>query len=436
MNTEKIKGIDDETSSGSEDMPVYRHYADYLVKKAMNDPGSVDDFLRHTIFTDSLWQEKVIGLRKKDIRGFRGRGSLQRDDLNKAIKRETLDGGLVFNNARIIIEGEASLAVEDIYQLLRQEAAALAPEEERLPLVGAIISLADSPIHRINKKPWPFLEITDILGPRTSISFASINLYLIEADFYEGYFRNLWQHWSQAEAKRILDKSFSSLLLSYWTRRLWLNQDTVQGVRDRLDALKGFLDTIWDKTRYGRIFYETMKLFKGFSKLIRFFDERGLKMKSFADTMPAPTRKIYEEVLVAPVVKRLTHEYGEKLKQGELEKEKAEKEREKIEAELERERAEKEKERIEAELEKERIEARLERERVEKERIEAEMARERAEKEIRATCQQVILNKFPDVSGSALVAVNQLSFSQCNQLLRGLERVRDVRDCETFLKSL
>jgi hypothetical protein len=144
-----------------------------------------------------------------------------------------------------------------------------------------------------------------------------------------------------------------------------------------------------------------------------FFNKGGVKMKSFADTMPEPTRKIYEEVLVAPVVKRLTQEYGEKLKQLEMERET---EREKTEANLIR------------------IETKLIKQRIEKEKAGAEM--DRAEKEIRATCQQLIFNKFPDVSGGVLVAVNQLSFSQCNQLLRGLEKVKDVHDCGAFLKNL
>ncbi|MEW6380300.1 MAG: hypothetical protein AB1611_11935, partial [bacterium] len=113
-----------------------------------------------------------------------------------------------------------------------------------------------------------------------------------------------------------------------------------------------------------------------------------------------PTRKIYEEVLVAPVIKK----YEEKLQQVEMERE-----RERIE-------------KAEAELERE--------------KLEAEIEREKAEKEIRATCQQVIFNKFPDVSGGVLVAVNQLSFSQCNQLLRGLEKIKDAHDCEAFIKNL
>jgi len=169
--------------------------------------------------------------------------------------------------------------------------------------------------------------------------------------------------------------------------------------------------TIWNKTQYGRIFYETMVFFKDLPELAHFFDEGGLKMKSFADTMPEPTRKIYEEVLVAPVVKRLTQEYGEKLKLVELERE-----RERAEATLERERAE-------ARLEIERAETKLEMERAEKE-------------ELRATCQQVIFNRFPDISAAALVAMNQLSFSQCNQLLRGLEKIRDAQECEAFLRDL
>jgi hypothetical protein len=375
-------------------MPAYRHYYDYLIKRAMSDLGSMDDFLRHVLFTDSLWQRKVIGF-GKDVREFEG--TLQREDLNKAIKQETLDGGFLFHNARVIIEGEDSISVEDIYQLLRQEAAVLEPGQTRKALVALIISLSDSPIHRIDKKPCPFLEITNILGPKTFIGFASINLYLIDVDFYENYFGSLSQNWSQAEVECVLDRSFGSMLLSYWTRRLWLGKNKVQGVMGRLDALKGFLDNVWDKTQYGRIFYETMVLFKDLPELAQFFDEGGLKMKSFADTMPEPTRKIYEEVLVAPVVKRLSQEHGEKLKQVELEREKAEAKLEKTEAELEK---------------------------------------EKAEKDLRATCQQVIFNKFPDVSAGALVAVNQLSFSQCNQLLRGLEKFRDAHECEAFLKNL
>ena len=41
-------------------------------------------------------------------------------------------------------------------------------------------------------------------------------------------------------------------------------------------------------------------------------------MKSFADTMPKYTRKIYEEVLVAPVVKRLKEEFKEEIKEEKL----------------------------------------------------------------------------------------------------------------------
>lgn len=380
-------------------MPAYRHYADYLVKRAMSDLGSMDDFLRHVLFTDSLWQRKVMGF-SKDIRGVEG--TLQREDLNKAIKQETLDGGFLFHNARVIIEGEDSLSVEDIYQLLRQEAAVLEPGQTRKALVALIISLSDSLIHRIDKKPCPFLEITNILGPKTFIGFASINLYLIDVDFYQDYFRSLSQNWSQAEVELVLDRSFGSMLLSYWARRLWLGKDKVQEAMGRLEALKDFLDTIWNKTQYGRIFYETMVFFKDLPELIHFFDERGLKMKSFADTMPEPTRKIYEEVLVAPVIKA----YEEKLKQEEIEREKTEAKLEKTEAKLER------------------------------ERIEAELEKEKAEKDLRMTCQQVISNKFPDISASALVAVNQLNFSQCNQLLRGLENIGDVHACEAFLKNL
>jgi hypothetical protein len=403
-------------------MAAYRHYADYIVKRAMSDLGSMDDFLRHVLFTDALWQQRVMGF-GKEIRGFEG--TLQREDLNKAIKQETLDGGFLFHNARVIIEGEDSISVEDIYQLLRQEAAVLEPGQTRKALVALIISLSDSPIHRIDKKPCPFLEITNILGPKTFIGFASINLYLIDVDFYQDYFASLSRNWSQAEAERVLDRSFDSLLLSYWARRLWLVKDKAQEAMSRLDALKGFLDTIWNKTQYGRIFYETMVLFKDLPELAQFFDEGGLKMKSFVDTMPEPTRKIYEEVLVAPVVKR----YEEKLKREELE-------RERIEAELEKEKAAAalEKEKAAAALEKEKAAAALEKERA---AAELEREREKAEKEeLRATCQQVIFNKFPDISGGALVAVNQLNSSQCNQLLRGLDKIRDVHACEAFLKNL
>ncbi|MEW6379853.1 MAG: hypothetical protein AB1611_09620 [bacterium] len=357
-------------------MPAYRHYADYLIKRAMSDLGSMDDFLRHVLFTDSFWQQKVIGL-GKDIQKFEG--PLKREDLNKAIKQETLDGGFLFHNARVIIEGEDSLEVEDIYQLLRQEAAVLEPGQKRKALIALIVSLSDSPIHRIDRKPCPFLEITNILGPRTFIGFASINLYPIDEGFYQDYFGSLSRNWCQAEVESVLDRSFSSMLLSYWARRLWLSKDSLQEAMGRLEALKSFLDCIWNKTQYGRIFYETMVLFKDLPELVHFFDEGGLKMKSFVDTMPEPARKIYEEVLVAPVVKRLTQEFEGKLQQAELEK---------------------------------------------------------AEQEIRATCQQVIFNKFPDVSAAALVAVNRLSFSQCNQLLRKLEKIKDVHDCEAFVKNL
>jgi chromosome segregation ATPase len=164
-------------------------------------------------------------------------------------------------------------------------------------------------------------------------------------------------------------------------------------------------------------------LFRDLPELAQFFDEGGLKMKSFVDTMPEPTRKIYEEVLVAPVVKV----YEEKLKQAQMEKTEAKLERERIEAELEKTEAELEK--TEAELEK--TEAELE-----KERIEAKLEKEKVEGNLRTTCQQVILNKFPNISAGALMAVNQLSFSQHNQLLRGLDKIRDVHECEAFLKNL
>ena len=134
-------------------MEQYRHYADYLIKMAMSDGVSVDHFLHYVLFTDSLWQQKVLRP-AREVRGFEG--SWQRANLNKAIKQETLDGGLLFDNVRIIIEGESSLSTEDIYQLLRQEAAALKPGERRLPLIGVIISLARSSIHLIDKKAHPF----------------------------------------------------------------------------------------------------------------------------------------------------------------------------------------------------------------------------------------------------------------------------------------
>jgi hypothetical protein len=66
-------------------MPAYRHYADYLIKRAMSDLGSMDDFLRYVLFSDALWQQKVIGFGKA-IREFEG--PLQREDLNKAIKQK------------------------------------------------------------------------------------------------------------------------------------------------------------------------------------------------------------------------------------------------------------------------------------------------------------------------------------------------------------
>jgi len=38
-----------------------------LVKKAMSDPGSVDDFLQYTFFNGSLWRKKLIGSRKNTM---------------------------------------------------------------------------------------------------------------------------------------------------------------------------------------------------------------------------------------------------------------------------------------------------------------------------------------------------------------------------------
>ena len=165
------------------------------------------------------------------------------------------------------------------------------------------------------------------------------------------------------------------------------------------------------------IFYETFVLFKEeLAQLCNYFDEGGVRMKSFVDTMPKEARRIYEEVLVKPVIK----EYSEKLRQIELEKERAEKQKE---------RAEKHKERAEREKEREKAERERERERAERER-------ERAEKELRMTCQEVVANRFPDISSSALMAVNRLSFSKCNQLLKELDRISDAHECEAFLKSL
>ncbi len=379
-------------------MQIYRHYADYLIKRAMSDLGSMDNFLRHVLFTDSLWRSKLLG-QDKDIRSLEG--LFQREDLNKAIKQETLDGGILFYNARVIIEGENSISVEDIYQLLRQEAAVLEPGEKRLPLIAVIISLADSYIHRVDQGSYPFLEVTNILGPKTFIGFASINLYLIDSGFYEKYFENLFQSWTQGKVEDILNRSFSSLLLSYWVRRLWLEKDRSGQVKDRLEALKRFLDNIWQTARYSSIFYETFVLFRQeLPDLADYFDQGGVKMKSFVDSMPKAAREIYEEVLVTPVIK----EYGEKLKQVELERV----------IERERERAERER----------------------AEWAEREREHERAEKELIATCQQVVLNKFPDIPAKLLLAINQMNFSKCNQLLRELGTVSDVQGFEAILEKL
>jgi hypothetical protein len=384
-------------------MEQYRHYADYLIKMAMSDGVSVDYFLRYVLFTDSLWQPKTLGLGKR-IQELEG--PWQRVNLNKVIKQETLDGGLLFDNARIIIEGESSLSAEDIYQLMRQEAAALKPGERRLPLIAVIISLARSPIHLIHKKACPFLEVTKILGPKTFIGFASINLYSIDLAFYQDYMREFFQDWSQEKAEYILNRSFSSLLLGYCARQLWLRKDSDSDLSDKLKALNGFLERTWKKAAYAHVFYETLFFFrKDLPDLYNYFDEGGKKMKSFADTMPKDLRELYEEVLVTPVIK----EYQEKLKHLELEKERAERE-------MEKERAEKEMERAEKEMEKERA--------------------GKEEGELRGTCQVVISHRFPDISTGALVSINQLSFSGCSHLLRELEKISTVHDCEILLKNL
>ncbi len=52
-------------------MEAYRHYPDYLIKKAMSDLGSVEAFLRYVLFADSLWKPKVLGL-DKNIKGLEG----------------------------------------------------------------------------------------------------------------------------------------------------------------------------------------------------------------------------------------------------------------------------------------------------------------------------------------------------------------------------
>lgn len=377
-------------------MEQYRHYADYLVKMAMSDGVSVDYFLRYVLFTDSLWQSKILRLGKR-VQGLEG--PWQRVNLNEVIKQETLDGGLLFDNVKIIIEGESSLSAEDIYQLMRQEAAALKPGERRLPLIAVIISLARSSIHLIQKKDCPFLEVTKILGPKTFVGFASINLYSIDLAFYQEYMKEFFQDWSQEKAEHILNRSFSSLLLGYCVRQLWLRKEGDSDLSDRLSALNGFLERIWKKAAYAHIFYETLGFFrKDLPDLYNYFDEGGIKMKSFIDTIPEGTREIYEAVLVTPVIK----EYQERLKHLEMEKE--------------MERAEKEMERAEKEKEKQRA--------------------EKEEDELRKTCECVVSHKFPDISAIALVSINQLSFSDCSFLLRELEKISNVHDCESFLKNL
>lgn len=174
------------------------------------------------------------------------------------------------------------------------------------------------------------------------------------------------------------------------------------------------LDTIWSRTTYTSLFYEALVFFKQqLPDLVDYFDEGGIKMKSFVDTMPKAVRDIYEEVLVRPVVKKYGEklkQYGDKLRQVELEKK----------LEVERERAERERERAVLERERER----------------AELERDRAEKELRATCLQAVANKFPDISAKALLTINQLSFSQCNKLLIELGVIADVHNYELFLKKL
>ncbi|MEW6381622.1 MAG: hypothetical protein AB1611_18750 [bacterium] len=402
-------------------MEQYRHYADYLIKMAMSDAASVDHFLRYVLFTDSLWQPRIIRLGKR-VQGLEG--PWQRVNLNEVIKQETLDGGLLFDNVRIIIEGESSLSAEDIYQLLRQEAAALKPGEKRLPLIAVIISLARSSVHLIRKKAHPFLEVTKILGPKTFIGFASINLHSIDIAFYQEYMRELFQDWSLKKAEHILNGSFSSLLLGYCVRQLWLRKDTDNDLSDKLGVLKGFLERIWKKAAYANIFYETLGFFiKDLPDLYNYFDEGGIKMKSFIDTIPKGTREIYKEVLVTPVVK----EYQEKLKQLKMEKKRAEKEKKR--AEKERERTEKEMERERAEKERERTEKEMERERAEKER-------EKEKSELQKTCQLVVSHRFPDIPAASLMSISQLSFSDCSHLLRELEGISNAHDCEILIENL
>jgi len=105
-------------------------------------------------------------------------------------------------------------------------------------------------------------------------------------------------------------------------------------------------------------------------------------------------------------------EYEEKLRLVELEKERAEKEREK--AEREREKAERE------------------REKAEREKAE----REKEERELKMTCQEAVINRFADISTKALISINKLNFSECNQLLKELNKMDKVGDCEALLEKL
>jgi len=52
----------------------------------------------------------------------------------------------------------------------------------------------------------------NILGPKTFIGFASINLYLIDVDFYQDYFASLSLNWSQAEVECVLDRSLKTVI--------------------------------------------------------------------------------------------------------------------------------------------------------------------------------------------------------------------------------
>ena len=185
----------------------------------------------------------------------------------------------------------------------------------------------------------------------------------------------------------------------------------------RLEALKGFLDKIWEKARYSAIFYESIKFFdKELPKLASYLDDGGARMKSFVDSMPEATREIYKEVLVKPVVKM----YEIKLKEIELEVQEkiAEKERSEKERAIERERAEKERA--------------IEKERAEKERAE----KEKIESALKMTCQEAVAEKFPDISPMALLLINKLEFMKCNQLIRQLNSLANANECEKFLQQL